>query len=120
MINFKFMSIRSLGNSKTYAIAGYSGERKQVQLGITTLNLDAKQNLASSQPLTVAFKAAIISIMPEIKPFLTTLAKSDAIGVKRLPIIFLGWNVISFIFRDQDIVTISQTLELFYFFFSQL
>ena len=120
MINFKFMSIRCLGNSKTYAIAGYSGERKQVQLGITTLNLDAKQNLASSQPLTVAFKAAIISIMPEIKPFLTTLAKSDAIGVKRLPIIFLGWNVISFIFRDQDIVTISQTLELFYFFFSQL
>lgn len=91
-----------------------------MQLGITTLNLDAKQNLASSQSLTVAFKAAIIPMMAEIKPFLTTLAKNDGIGVKRLTIIFLGWNVISFIFRDQDIVTISQTLELFYFIFSQL
>jgi len=59
--------------------------------------------------------------MPELKPFLTTLAKTDdAIGVKRLPIIFLAWNMISFIFRDQDIVKISQTLELFYFIFSKL
>jgi len=60
-------------------------------------------------------------MMPELKPFLTTLAKTDdAIGVKRLPIIFLPWNMISFIFRDQDIVKISQTLELFYFIFSKL
>lgn len=45
---------------------------------------------------------------------------SPLVGVRRQAIIFSGWNAIRFIFRDQDIVTISQTLNLvlFLFFFS--
>lgn len=95
---------------------------KPAESGYYNADLDAVQNPSLSLPLTVALKQRVSIRWPNSSHFYQRLPKrmqtTPPVDVKRQPIIFFGWNVISFIFRDQDVIAISQKLELVFFLFS--